>query len=104
MIDLENRFEQCVLKRREEALFGLPPVEEIRPPLKRPEIVEQKITNLPFRLTKNGRKRPKSLKEDILFNMVMTSVYMYIYIYIFRFFSKTIPHFRVRVTYLSCSE
>ncbi|VUZ46696.1 unnamed protein product, partial [Hymenolepis diminuta] len=52
MSDLENRFVQYVLKRREAALAVLPPVDRIRPPLKRPEIVERD-GGTPIRLSKN---------------------------------------------------
>ncbi|VDL17612.1 unnamed protein product, partial [Hymenolepis diminuta] len=64
MSDLENRFVQYVLKRREAALAVLPPVDRIRPPLKRPEIVERD-GGTPIRLSKNCRKRPNSLKGSI---------------------------------------
>lgn len=64
MNDLENRFLQNVLKRREAALALLPPVDRIRPPLKRPEIVERD-GGTPIRLSKNCRKRPNSLKGSI---------------------------------------
>nr|CDS31844.1 ribonuclease III [Hymenolepis microstoma] len=61
MIDLENRFEQNVLNRRKLALSCFPPVDMIRPALKRQELVEQD-SGTPVRLSKNGRKRPNSLK------------------------------------------
>ena len=63
MINIENNFEKSVLKRREEALAGYPPIEVVRPPLKRPEILDNpRDEERPFLLSKNGRRRQNARK------------------------------------------
>uniref|UniRef100_A0A5K3EYP8 RNase III domain-containing protein n=1 Tax=Mesocestoides corti TaxID=53468 RepID=A0A5K3EYP8_MESCO len=64
MIALENEFEKEVLGRRNRALSGCVPVDELRPPLKRPEIVDNDPEDRSPIISKNGRKRPNQKKRD----------------------------------------
>lgn len=65
MIKLENDFESCVLRRRERALVDFPPVDMVRPPLKRLESVDIAHDNRPSVLSKNVRKRLNAKKSNI---------------------------------------
>ncbi|KAL5112420.1 Ribonuclease 3 [Taenia crassiceps] len=64
MINLENDFENYVLRRREKALDGFPPVDVVRPPLKRLESVDIGHDDRSV-LSKNVRKRLNAKKSGI---------------------------------------
>lgn len=72
MVDLEDRFEKFVLKRREDALAGLPPIDQVRPPLKRPEIIDDSNEIASLSLSKNGRKRVNPKKISVFPTVVLS--------------------------------
>ncbi|VDM17963.1 unnamed protein product, partial [Hydatigera taeniaeformis] len=63
MVELENDFENFVLKRREKALIGFPPVDVVRPPLKRLASLDIDNDNRFPVLSKNVRKRLNAKKS-----------------------------------------
>ncbi len=64
MVELEDAFEVNVLGRRLQALADYPPVDEVRPPLIRPEVSDEDPRDRAPMISKNGRRRPSNAKHQ----------------------------------------